>query len=251
MTNVQGTTVRPDHSYGVGDLSPRQELAILARSLFGEGYDDYQVGHISYRQPDDTLLVTPWELGWDEVRASDIARIDLAGGQLEGELSVSPAIELHLELHRRRHDIAVGVHHHPRYGTIWGATGRIPPAYDQRSSLLREDRIAFLDEYAGAVYDSEAARLNIEALAESDVAFLANHGVMVLGATIVLAHTRAISLEWRCRQAWHVEALGEGRPMPADKARELGDRIEARGGTSDLFAYMARRVIRTDSRVLE
>ena len=58
-------------------LSPRQELAILARALYREGYEEHIAGHISYKQPDGTLLVNPYHLRWDEVRAEHICRIDL------------------------------------------------------------------------------------------------------------------------------------------------------------------------------
>ena len=54
-------------------LSPEQEVALLARTLFNEGYDDHLSGHITYKQPDGTFLVNPWGLAWDELCASDIA----------------------------------------------------------------------------------------------------------------------------------------------------------------------------------
>lgn len=43
-------------------LSPQAEVALLARTLFREGYDDHLAGHITSRQPDGTLLVNPWGL---------------------------------------------------------------------------------------------------------------------------------------------------------------------------------------------
>ena len=85
-------------------LSPQAELALLCRTLFREGYDDHLAGHITYRQPDGTLLVNPWGLTWDEVRASDVLRIDTDGNLLEGRWTVTPAIPLHVELHRARPD---------------------------------------------------------------------------------------------------------------------------------------------------
>src|SRR5688500_10355367 len=88
-------------------LTPQAEVALLARMLFREGYDDHLAGHITYRQPDDTLLVNPWGFTWDELRASDIMRVDLDGNVLEGPWTVTPAIPLHLELHKARHDAVV------------------------------------------------------------------------------------------------------------------------------------------------
>src|SRR5919106_5340408 len=100
-------------------LTPRQELALLARMLHREGYDDHLAGHITLKLPDDTLLVNPFGLAWDEVTAADVMRIDGDGTVLEGRWTVTPAITLHLELHKVRHDAGVLVHNHPRWGTIW------------------------------------------------------------------------------------------------------------------------------------
>ena len=38
------------------------------------------------------------------------------------------------------------------------------------------------------------------------VGLLANHGVRVLADDIEQAYLRAMSFEWRCRQAWHIAA---------------------------------------------
>ena len=66
-------------------LTPQAEVALLARALHREGYDDHIAGHIASAQPDGTFLVNPFEVPWDDVRASDIMRIDIDGNVLEGE----------------------------------------------------------------------------------------------------------------------------------------------------------------------
>ncbi len=85
------------------ELTPSEELVLLARTLWREGYDDHLAGHITYRQPDGTLLCNPWLLLWEELRPEDVLVIDLEGSLLEGDWPVPPGIPLHLELHRRRH----------------------------------------------------------------------------------------------------------------------------------------------------
>src|ERR1051326_2718058 len=82
------------------ELSPAQELALLARVLHREGYDDHLAGHVTYKQPDGTFLVNPFGLTWDEVRASDIMRMDADGRQIDGRWTITGAITLHVELHR-------------------------------------------------------------------------------------------------------------------------------------------------------
>jgi L-fuculose-phosphate aldolase len=60
-------------------LSPRAELALLCRLLFAEGYDDHIAGHVTLKQADGTILCNPWELAWDELKASDVITLDESG----------------------------------------------------------------------------------------------------------------------------------------------------------------------------
>ncbi|MFZ4519762.1 MAG: class II aldolase/adducin family protein [Microthrixaceae bacterium] len=231
------------------ELSPQAEVALLCRTLFREGYDDHLAGHITYRQPDGTLLVNPWGLTWDEVRASDVLRIDTDGNLLEGRWTVTPAIPLHVELHRARPDVAVAVHNHPRWGTIWADLRRVPPVYDQTSAMVPGDPALYAD-FDGSVDRVANARACVEALGDARTALLANHGVFVVGADVAQAHHRAVVLEWRCRQAWHVEALGGGVPVDPEVFRRFAapfDHVSFPG----LWEAMCRRELRHDPSITD
>jgi ribulose-5-phosphate 4-epimerase/fuculose-1-phosphate aldolase len=230
-------------------LTPHAELALLCRTLFREGYDDHLAGHITYRQADGTFLVTPWELTWDEVRASDIVRMDTDGNRLEGRWSITPAITLHTELHRARDDVTVAIHNHSRWGTIWADLQRVPPVYDQTSAAV-DGEIAVFDEYAGDVANRDNAAAAVRALGDAKMALLANHGVFVVGESITQAHLRAVTLEWRCRQAWHVEAVGGGVPMRSDVAERFGSMLD-RFGFPGMWEAMCRRELRADPSIID
>lgn len=233
------------------ELTPHQELALLARVLHREGYDDHLSGHITFKQPDGTFLVNPWGLTWDELRASDVARMDAQANQLEGRWLITPAITLHVALHARRHDAGVVVHNHPRWGTIWADAQRVPPIYDQTGAMYSGE-IAVYDDYEGPVNEMFNATRAVESLGSADAALLANHGVLVIGRDVREAYIRSMVLEWRCRQAWHVEALGGGVPMRDEVARSFGALIDSVDDAFDgFFEAMARRVIRQDPSVLD
>jgi L-fuculose-phosphate aldolase len=235
----------------IPNLSPRAELALLARALYREGFDDHQLGHITYRQPDATLLTNPWGLGWDELRASDVVRIDLNGSVLEGESFATPAVALHLAYHDRHPETAVFLHHHPRFATVWAAVGRVPPVYDQTGAFIPDEDIAVFDDYVGTVAGEKAARVNAEAMGDAKCALLANHGVAVVGDTIRQAHFRALSLEWRCRRAWFVEALQGGLPMSSEGRQVLIDLARAHEFSfKNFWEYAVRRELRLDLDVL-
>lgn len=229
-------------------LDSRQELALLARLLHREGYDDHLAGHITYRQADGTLLVNPFGLTWAQVCASDIMRMDADGHLLDGPWTISPAVQLHVELHRAR-DVVVAVHNHPEWGTLWADLGRAPEIHDQTGALYHGG-VAICSEYAGPVNRPENARAVVSAMGDANVCLLAHHGVLYVADDVEQAYLRGMAFEWRCRQAWRVETAGGAEPMDEQVAATYGDRYNTRHFTG-LFAAMARDVLRHDPSVLE
>ncbi|MGE2817970.1 class II aldolase/adducin family protein [Mycobacterium heidelbergense] len=229
-------------------LTPEQELALLARVLFREGYDDHLAGHITYKQEDGTFLVNPFGLPWDEVRASDVMRMDAEGNRLDGPWTITQAITLHVELHRARCDVTVAVHNHPQWSTVWAGMARVPKIYDQTSAFYTGE-VAVLKEYRGAVDDADNARDVVAAMGSAGVALLANHGILIAAKDIDQAYLRGMSFEWRARQAWRIEALGGGQAVRPDVVHALGDSFNT-NTFPGLFPAMARREIRRDPSVL-
>jgi L-fuculose-phosphate aldolase len=206
-TQLKAMVMTKPYAPPLPDLTPHQELALLARCLFSEGYDDHLAGHITYKQPDGTFLVNPFGLTWDEIRASDVMRMDADGHEVEGRWTITPAITLHVELHKAREDVTVAVHNHSRWGTIWADLGRVPEIYDQTSAFY-DGEVALYDEYWGAVDDAGNAQAAVQAVGAANIGLLANHGVLVLGKDIEQAYLWAMGFEWlppglaRGRRRW-------------------------------------------------
>jgi L-ribulose-5-phosphate 4-epimerase len=233
------------------DLTLEQEIVLLARALWREGYNDHLAGHITVNMHDGTLLCNPWMLLWNEIRPSDIIRIDLDGNLVEGDWPVPPGIPLHLELHKARPDVEVAMHNHPLYGTVWADMREVPPAMDQSSSLGGGGDLVLVDEYDGAVNSSEAAAKAVKVMGDAELALLAGHGVFVIGNSIRAVHQRSVSLEQRCRHAWHIRAAGgELRaPLPdwyVDKMKQSpGDNFLG------FWEAMVRQELRADPSILD
>jgi len=226
-------------------LTAEQELVLLARTLWQEGYDDHLAGHITYKQSDGTFLTNPWYLLWDEFGPADVVRIDIDGNVLEGKWPPAPGVHLHLAMHRVRDDVTVSIHNHPRWATVWADTRRIPCILDQ-SGALGGGKVVVVDEYEGTVAAEEAARSAVTAMGDADIALLAGHGVFILGPDLPRAHLRAVSFAERCHRAALVEGLGG--------AQELHPEVSAMLGTAEFDGFweaMARKELRRDPSVLQ
>jgi len=231
------------------ELDARQELALMARILWQEGHQDHLAGHITYRQPDGNFLVNPFGLTWGEIKASDVMVMDEDGHEVAGPWTITPAIELHVQLHKARPGITVALHNHTRWGTIWADIGRAPEIFDQTSAMYHGE-VAVYDEYWGAVDDEANAKAAVTAMGDANIALLANHGVFIVGDDIEQAYLRAMAFEWRSRQAWHMAAAGGGKPMNADAAAAYGGFFNTRNFTG-LFPAMCRAEVARDPSVLQ
>jgi L-ribulose-5-phosphate 4-epimerase len=239
-------------SFDTPELSPHAELAFMARALNREGYDDFNVGHITYRQPDETFLILPADLGWDEARPGNALRIDIDGNLLEGEGKLMPAVRLQLEYHRLHRGCIWAIHQHPWFATLWSTTGRIPPAYYQRAVHAIGGQIAVYDDHQGPVSGVDAARAAAAAMGDASVTLLRNHGVFVVGDDAGQAYSRAVGLERRCRMAWYAESLCGAREMPEaaqHAVSELG-RTKHGGRGPGLWEWAVRRELRADPALL-
>ena len=241
-------TFEPTAEKLLPDLTPREELVLLARTLWREGYNDHLAGHITIKQDDGTFLCNPWLLLWKELRPEHIIRIDIDGTVVEGDWPVPLGIPLHLELHKRREDVTVAMHNHSRWGTVWADAGRVPPVYDQ-SSALGGGELVLVNEYAGTVKDSNIAAGAVEAMGSADMAILANHGVFVLGSSVRAVHQRAVALEWRCKVAWNVEAVGGGAPLVEPVAARF--RASDGNGFHGFWEAMVRQELAEDPSLLD
>lgn len=238
--------VTPGHL--MPELTPRQEIVLLARTLWREGYNDHLAGHITYNLGDGTLLCNPWFLLWNEFRAGDVIRIDLDGTVVEGDWPVPPGIPLHLELHRARHDVKVALHNHSQWGTVWADMRRVPPCHDQ-SSALGGGELVLVDEYDGPVNDPALARRAVERMGDAEMALLAGHGVFVTGRSVRAVHQRAVALEWRCRVAHAVQAAGvAGSEVPPELRERFGRNDGA--GFVGFWEAMVRQELRADPDLL-
>ncbi|MDG2026746.1 MAG: class II aldolase/adducin family protein [Acidimicrobiales bacterium] len=195
-------------------LSPRQELALLARTLWREGYNDHLAGHITINRGDGTLWCNPWLLHWEELRPEHVVAIDFDGKVVEPSLDghdwpVPFGIPLHLELHKVRPEVQVAVHSHPLYSTVWADIAEVPPAMDQ-SSALGGGELVVVDEYEGAANDANAAAAAVKLMGDADMALLAAHGVFVTAGSVRAAHQRCVAVEQRAQRAWHARAISNG-----------------------------------------
>lgn len=246
---LQHVVPQPGERPLVPELSEKAQVALMCRMCFREGWNDHIAGHITMRQENGHLLTNPWELAWDELRAGDIVTIDENGVIQDSNWNVTPAIGLHLQLHKMRSDAHVVMHNHPQWSGRWASMGRVPGIYDQSSAYVAGD-LPLFDEYEGTFDADDKTMAAAKALGDAKWALLVNHGSLVVGKNLRQAHLRVCTLEWRSRRAYEIAQLGvEAKEIEAAEVENAARADD--NGFPFLWEAMARREIRRDPSVLE
>lgn len=178
----------------------RVELAALYRIVALYGWDDLVFTHLTARVPgEDAVLINPYGLMFDEVSASNLVKIDLAGNiLLETDYQINPAgYMVHSAVHQARVDAHCVVHLHTRDSVAVSAQhSGLLPISQQASIVLRS---LGYHNYEGIVLNpDERGRLQAN-LGDHRAMLLRNHGLLVLADNIPDAWIITYVLETACQ----------------------------------------------------
>jgi ribulose-5-phosphate 4-epimerase/fuculose-1-phosphate aldolase len=239
----------------VPDLTPQQELACAFRILARGGFGENIAGHITMRHPSgagssgDSLWINPWGLWWEEITAGDMCRVDHEGRVLEGRWDVTPAFHIHTELHRRRPDAAVVIHNHPYHVTVLAALGLVPEMVHQTTAMFAGD-LAFVDEYTGEVANAELGAELAARIGDKSVVILANHGIIVTGASVAEATYRAATIDRQCRLMYDLVTSGRPYTVLPDAFTGPMQRSLVERGPAYYWGGAVRQLLRHEPEVL-
>jgi ribulose-5-phosphate 4-epimerase/fuculose-1-phosphate aldolase len=194
----------------------RCDLAALYRLVAHHRWTDFVYTHISARLPgpEHHFLINQYGVLFDEMRASDLVKIDLHGNVVEeGDTSLrrvnAAGFTIHSAIHMARQDLMCVVHTHTQAGIAVSAMkeGLLPLS---QHAMKFYERLAY-HKYEGiALGLDERARL-VRDLGQHKAMVLQNHGLLVGGTSIPEAFHMTYMLERAC--AAQVAALSCSREM--------------------------------------
>lgn len=190
----------------------RVDLAACYRLVALYGWDDLIYTHISARVPDadNQFLVNRYGLMFEEMTASSLVKVDLAGRVIDDEPdAINPAgFTIHSAVHEARHDAACVIHLHTPAGVAVSAQedGLLPIS---QASLFPLVSLAYHDYEGLALNADEKVRL-VADLGRSNAMILRNHGTLACGRTIADAFQMIYTLE-RSAQAQIMAQAGGGK----------------------------------------
>ena len=190
----------------------RVDLAAAYRLVALNGWDDLIFTHLSARVPgpEHHFLINPYHLMFEEITASSLIKIDMAGKPVDGPALVNEAgFVIHSAIHMAREDAKAVLHLHTPYGQAVSAMeeGLLP--HTQTAMIAGHD-LAYHD-YEGIATDIGERERLIADLGDKSLMILRNHGTLTLGETVGQAFLRMYFLERACQAQVHMLSAGRDR----------------------------------------
>jgi ribulose-5-phosphate 4-epimerase/fuculose-1-phosphate aldolase len=179
----------------------RVDLAACYHLVAMHGWDDLVFTHVTARVPgsDHHFLINPYGMLFDEITASSLVKIDLAGNKvMPSPYDINPAgFVIHSAVHAARDDAQCVTHLHTDAGVAVSAQkdGLLPIS---QNSLFPLASLAYHDYEGIALRDDEKARL-VHDLGERNFMILRNHGTLTVGPSVADAFLFMFVLERACR----------------------------------------------------
>jgi ribulose-5-phosphate 4-epimerase/fuculose-1-phosphate aldolase len=230
----------------------RVDLAACYRLVAHYRWDDVIFTHISARVPgpEHHFLINPFGMMFDEITASNLVKIDLAGRiVLDNGYPVNPAgFTIHSAIHAGREDAHCVLHVHTQNGVAVSAQrdGLLPIS---QQSLLVLSSLAYHDYEGLAVNPDEKPRL-VADIGDKNFLMLRNHGLLVASHSIPDAFLSMYTFEAACAIQIKAQA-GGGALIPIPQPVLDGIRAQSKivsGGSGGALAWPAllRRLDRID-----
>jgi ribulose-5-phosphate 4-epimerase/fuculose-1-phosphate aldolase len=206
MSATLETVTAPAGSAALRDrVSPeewavRVDLAAAYRLVAHYGWDDLIFTHLSARVPgpEHHFLINPYGMMFEEITASSLVKIDLAGEIVEpSAYRVNPAgFTIHSAVHEAREDAHCVIHLHTRAGVAVSAQERGLLPLNQTAMLLVGE--LSYHEYEGIALDLDERPRLVADLGDKSVMLLRNHGTLAVGANVASAFLSMYFLETAC-----------------------------------------------------
>lgn len=241
------------HSVSAAEWQTRVDLAAAYRLVAHFHWDDLVFTHITARVPgtEDQFLINPYGFMFDEITASSLVKIDLAGSKLDDSpFPVNPAgFTIHSAIHAARHDAGCVLHTHTLNGVAVSAQkdGVLPIS---QQSIFVLGSLAYHDYEGVALRDDEKPRL-VADLGDRNYLMLRNHGLLTLGATVADAVVAMYLFEAVC--TIQVRAQAGGGPLTtiapeiiSTSARQAMQVTRGQGAGALAWPGLLRRLDRID-----
>jgi ribulose-5-phosphate 4-epimerase/fuculose-1-phosphate aldolase len=243
ITATAAPALPPQHRTDSAEWAVRVNLAACYRVAAHFRMTDLIYTHISARVPgpESHFLINAYGLLFDEITASSLVKVTLAGDIVEDPtgLGINPAGYLiHGAVHGARHDVGCVIHTHTTAGLAVAAQkhGLLPLT----QHAMRFTGCLAYHDYEGIALDADEQQRLVRDLGACNAMILRNHGLLTCGPSVHDAFDLMLHLERACQA--QVAAMAGGAELnlpPPAVARKVAEQFARPGRRAPANAWAA------------
>lgn len=197
----------------------RIQLAATYRIFAYLGWFELIYNHITLRVPgsEEHFLINPFGLMYEEVCASNLVKVDLAGNIIDkSEWSINTAgFTTHSAIHTHIPDAHCIMHIHTTAG-LAVACSKSGLSMNNIYSAQLYDLVAYHDFEGITVYPDEGLRL-IQSIDNKPALIMRNHGLLAWGDTVA----RAFTTLWLLNRACEIQLASQSMGPTIEVSKEI------------------------------
>lgn len=204
----------------------REQICLLAKSMFDRGLTGGSTGNISARTEDGGLLVSPTGSSFGRLDPAELSRFDAAGQHIAG-LKPTKEMPLHSAFYETRKSAGAVVHLHSCHSVAWSMMPEIdpdnvlPPLTPY--AIMRLGKVQLLPFFMpGDAAMGEALR---SLGGKRSAVLLANHGPVVAGKDVEAACNAIEELEETAKLAIMMRGF-DARALTPAQVRDVVRKFE-------------------------
>ena len=208
----------------------RITLAACYRIIDVIGWSELIFNHITMRLPgpEKHFLINPYGLWYDEVKASNLVKVDINGNLVEeSKWGINPAgYVIHSAIHEAVDGAHCIIHTHTTAGMAISCFDHELKALSIYDSVI-DGEIAYHDFEGVTLFEDEKPRL-VKDLGKKKLMILKNHGLLTVGKSI----PEAFMYMWRLNRACEIQLAAHS----ASNAKLRFASVDAISASKDAYA---------------
>ncbi|MBO7214322.1 MAG: class II aldolase/adducin family protein [Clostridia bacterium] len=197
----------------------RKEICEVGHKLWLKGFVAANDGNISVKLNENEYLCTPTGVSKGSLTPDMIIKVDKNGNKLEGKLTPSSEIKMHLRVYRERPDVTAVVHAHPPVSTAFTVADIDLDQYILPESVLTIGDVPTCDY--GTPSTMEIPDSLDPFIQNHDAFLLRNHGALTVGCDLTKAFFVMEEVEFNAVICKHAMELGAVHEIPGPQLKKL------------------------------
>lgn len=201
----------------------RAEVFEFIQKAVKEGLTRASAGNFSIRTEDGNMAITPAGVGYDVLRAEEIAIVDLNGNHVDGPKRASSETPMHTSIMRHLPNVGAICHTHSVYAMTFAVLGKEIPMINLELLMCGAPIPVAKWACPGSEAGGEVTVDTFKQRPELKAMLLRNHGLVTIGANLKEAYSHALDAEVGARVYFQALQIGKPVELTADQVQEVYD----------------------------